>query len=355
MQTIKILMLATNFNFSRKVLSCIQASRPDGRIPEIFILGNLGARQLKFSNFCHQFFVSGHMINGERDENLAYEMNHLIHQFGIEIVIPGDAISVRSVIANRDLLYTEVFPLPSLDQFDLLNDKSAFADICTKLNILHPETFTFSTVAELYSSLHVMATGKRLYPLIVKPLNYNGSDGVHKVDNDNFKVQLAKINYHPIVVQRFIAGEDIGAGVFARDGKIEAFVVHRLHSNEKIYSTFHDDKIFMDIAKIMSHFNLTGVFNFDMIRTIEGEVFYLECNPRIFFKSAWAMMAGVNFIEIGLGKKPKELQIPDISVRYPDAILRDPFSRWSAGDWDMLKWILADPLCYMAERLHFTA
>jgi predicted ATP-grasp superfamily ATP-dependent carboligase len=340
-------MVATLFNMPYRVMRCAQVSPA-----EVFVLGNLGAGGLRFSRYCRRFFLSGSIIHGGRDEALALEINCLVRELGITIVISGDAPSTRALIACRDLIDAPCFPLPSLDDFDTLNNKWAFAQLCGDLDILHPVTRLLPDVASLAQQL---ATGRLRRPLVAKPLSRSGSVGVVILDGIELESRIRTINYQPIVVQELIEGRDIGASVYAEAGEIKAFVAHCFR--RQIYSTFRHDQIYSDLSKIVEHFNLDGVYNLDMILDTNGSIYYLECNPRFFFKINLSMIAGINFVELGLtGEESKGPgSIPDgVQVRLPLAVLASPWSRLTKYDWAMAAYIFSDPLPYLMESLNLT-
>ena len=130
---IRLLMVATLFAMPYRVMRCAQASGA-----EVYVLGNEGAWLLRFSRYCRRFFLTESIIHGDRDEALALEINHVVREFGITMVMPGDAPSTRALIACRDLIEAPCFPLPSLEQFDALNNKWAFAQLCEDLGIRIP-------------------------------------------------------------------------------------------------------------------------------------------------------------------------------------------------------------------------
>jgi len=344
----RVLMVATVFNMPYRVLRCAQASGA-----EVYVLGNPGARGLRFSRKCKRFVLSSAIIHGDRDEALALEINCLVRELGVSLVMPGDAPSTRALIASRDLIEAPCFPMPSLDQFDLLNNKWAFAQLCEKLGILYPATRLLPDAATLAQEI---AAGRLRIPLVAKPLSRSGSGGVVILDGVDDESRLSAINYQPVLVQTLIPGQDIGASVYARAGKIEAFVAHWYR--RRVYSTFHNDQIYSDIAKIVSHFGLDGVYNFDMISAPDGTVHYLECNPRFYFKINLSMIAGINFVERGLpGAKPGAASIPDgAQVRLPEAVLVAFASlrRYSKRDWAMVAYICSDLVPYLMEALNLT-
>jgi predicted ATP-grasp superfamily ATP-dependent carboligase len=345
----RVLMVATDFTTPYRVLRCARASGA-----EVYVLGHSGARLLRYSRYCARFFVSDCIIHGGRDEALALEINCLTREHGITVVVPVDAPATRALIANRDLIEAPCFPLPGLDQFDALNNKWTFSQLCKELAIRQPVTRLLPDAATL---AHQIALGVIDYPLIAKPLGRSASGGVVILDGVDSERRLASINYKPVLVQKFVPGEDIGASVYAKAGKIEAFVAHWYRRG--IYGTFHDAQIYSDIAKIMSRFDLDGVYNFDMILAADGSIYYLECNPRFFFKINLSMIAGINFVERGI--PGAEIQgtgsiESGVQVRFPKALLRSLVSsgRCTKRDWAMLGYLFSDPWPFLMEKIKLT-
>jgi len=343
----KVLMIATDFTTPYRVLRCAHAAGA-----EVYVLGNAGAKALRFSRYCKKVVVSDSIIHGGRDQALAIEINCVARALGINMVMPADAPSVRAILTMPDLIEVPCFPLPNLQSFDMLNNKWAFAQLCAELNIRHPATWLLPDVPAVAQGI---ADGTFRHPLVVKALSRCASAGVIVLDGTDTERRLQAINYTPILLQEFILGEDIGASVYARNGKIEAFVAHWLRDG--IYSTFCDDGIYSDLEKITSHFGLDGVYNFDMVRISDGSVYYLECNPRFFYKINLSMIAGINFAGLGLrsGDLGETYRTTSATqVRFPKAALRSLISsgRYKAKDWGLLAYLLSDPWPFLMEKLN---
>jgi ATP-grasp domain len=337
-------MVATVSNLSYRVLRCAQAGGA-----EVYVLGNPGASWLRFSCYCRRFVYSASIIHGGRDEALALEINCLAHELGISVIIPGDAPSTRALIACRDLIEAPCFPLPSLEQFDLLNNKWSFAQLCEELGIRYPATRLLPNATTLAQEI---LAGQLEYPLVAKPLSRSGGGGVVFLDGVDSEKRLNTINYQPVLVQKMILGQDIGSSVFARAGKIDAFVAHSLR--RRVYATFRHDQIQSDIAKIVARLQLEGVYNFDMILRSDGSIYYLECNPRFYFKINLSMLAGINFVKWGFpgAKAASPPSIPDgVRVRFPEALLTSLDFRSAKQDLVMTAYIISDPAPYLIEKL----
>ena len=342
----RLLLVADAFQLAYRVLRCARATGA-----EVYVLGNAGSTALRFSRHCARFFPSGCIIHGQRDPELALEINCLVREYGISLVLPADAPSTRSLIATRDLIQAPCFPLPSLAEFDLLNDKWAFASLCRKLAIRHPRSSLYADTDALTRA--ITARGVNL-PLVAKPLSRSGGVGFVLFDGTDTERRLRAISYEPILLQEFISGEPIGASVYAHRGKIEAFIAH--HYRRRVYTAFPDDQIYSDVEKIVVHRTLTGVYNFDMILAPDGAVYYLECNPRFFYKINLSMVAGVNFVEHGLSHRGHDMHprvdCDSVRVRFPEALLLSfPRARPTLRDWAMATYLYSDPVPYLLEKL----
>jgi thioredoxin reductase len=340
-----ILQLSVMFRTPYRVLRCAHEAGAN-----VFVLGTKGAKGLQTSRFCKDFFLTDRPVNGSCDRGLAEEINSLIKTHHIDWVLAGDTPSTCSLISIRDLLNAPCFPMPQLEPFDRLNNKWEFYLLSKSLGIECPNSRCFKTSQDLAREITL---NNITFPSIIKPLNMEAQWGVIKLVPEDANKQIEKISYAPIMLQDFIEGEDIGASVFCRHGKITAFIAHTFR--RYTYVSFFDQGIYDDINKIASHLKLDGIFNFDMRRTPEGRIFYLECNPRVFWKISMSMLAGMNFISIGISDPVDEDLIrPAIpkSVRFPKATLwYAALAPWKLdrSSWDVLKYLYRDPIPYFRE------
>jgi len=190
-------------------------------------------------------------------------------------------------------------------------------------------------------------------PAIAKPLSEDGGHGVLRLDTTNAASQIERINYGPIIVQNFIEGEDIGASVFCERGEIKTFIANRF--SKGIYTTFHDPTVFAAFSRILGPMEVDGVYHFDMRLTPDKKIYFLECNPRFYFKISLSMIAGINFIHAGLEKGadvPSSVE-PGTQVKRPWALAASLGLPWAITRRDVaLLWsLLSDPIPFMRETL----
>lgn len=279
---------------------------------------------------------------------MAAEVNACIERLNIDMVMAGDQPSARSLIGMRPSLRARVFPMPDLETFDLLNDKWSFFQLCRQIDVRCPPTTLYENQAAL---LRDIAAKDVALPLVAKPLSLDGSRGVVILKEPEFKRELETIRYEPILVQDFIPGIDIGASAYCDRGEIRAFILHRLA--RATYSAFPNKEVFKSIARIARATSYTGVFNFDMRQAEDGTVYFLECNPRFFYKMNQSMLAGVNFVSHGLDDRLAPNVVDQSRVRMEKAFFATLPTPWrlTGRDWRMMWHLYSDPLSYVREAL----
>jgi predicted ATP-grasp superfamily ATP-dependent carboligase len=340
-----VLLVCSLFSLPYRVLQCIAATGAT-----VHILGGIGARGLRYSRYCRSFVLYEGSITGERDRALADEINNCTRKFRIDMVVPAGPSPTRAIVANRDMVDVPCFPLPSLKKFDTLNNKWHFTKLCMEHGIACPPSVLFADRAQVLESLQ---KGSLALPAIAKPLSEDGGHGVLRLDDSNALSQIEQINYRPIIVQDFIEGDDIGASVYCERGEIRSFIANSF--SKGIYTTFHDSTIFDAFSRIIGPLEVDGVYHFDMRLTPDKRIFYLECNPRFYFKIGLSMMAGINFVHCGLDKEaavPFSIE-PGTQVKRPWAVAASLGRPWAITKRDMAQlWSpLSDPIPFMRESL----
>lgn len=340
-----VLMVCALFALPYRVMQCIAAT---GAV--VHVLGGPGSAGLRFSRHCHRFVLYRGVIGGQRDATLASEINKCIRQFGIEMVVPAGPLPTRALIASRDMVDSPCFPLPSLAQFDLLNDKWRFINLCRDRGIPCPSSRLFADRTDLRASLE---RGLLKLPAMAKPLSRDGGHGVLQLDAADAASQISRIDYSPVVVQDYIEGEDIGASVYCEGGAVRSFIANSFRRGT--YTTIADPAIRDAFCRILGPLGVDGVYHFDIRRSPDGRLYYLECNPRFYFKIALSMMAGINFVQLGLDPAaPVPCSVEsEIRVKRPWAAVASLSRPWTVTVRDLRQlWQdLKDPIPLIRESL----
>jgi predicted ATP-grasp superfamily ATP-dependent carboligase len=289
-------------------------------------------------------------VTGERSPLLAEQINRCVRELEIEMVVAAGSRATRALIASADMVEAPCFPMPNLEQFDFLNNKWKFTNACITHGITCPHSRLFAGRSEVLESFK---QGSIKFPAIVKPLSEDGGHGVFRLDASNAASQIERIDYAPVILQDFIEGEDIGASVFCERGQIKAFIANRFRKG--VYRTLAASTVFEAFSRILGPMEVDGVYHVDMKLAPDGTIYFLECNPRFYFKIGLSMMAGINFVHCGLEKDacvPFSVQ-PGTEVKRPWATAICLPRPWMIGRRDiaMLWSLLSDPIPFVRESL----
>lgn len=342
-----VLMISDNFRFAYRILRSFHAAGVN-----VHVLGASGSRGLRYSRFCASFQDRVGSCRGDLGP-LIEEVNALIVRKGIDLVISGDHTVMRPLIVMARSLKAPCFPTPSVEQFDLLNNKWSFTQLCQSLGLRCPRSRLFDGRFALRRAIE---SGEVALPLVAKPLDCDGGRGVLPVLRMDDLHRLDAIEYEPIIVQEFIDGDDVAASVYCDHGEIRAFIAHK--RKLATYFTLVSPEMRAGIQKIVAATGAQGVLNFDMRVAFDGAVHWLECNPRFFFWIHMSMLAGVPFAEFGLPNWPvsgSRTVPPGTDVRFLKASVIELLRPWrlTRRDFGYLRFVLADPVPWAREALGF--
>jgi hypothetical protein len=174
----------------------------------------------------------------------------------------------------------------------------------------------------------------------------HGSLGVRRV---NTAIELPiEFTYEPILAQDYISGCELCAFYLCREGRIVASLAY---VGSSCGVTFvRDEEIDRNAKILIEHFGYNGVIGFDVVRHRSGEIFFIECNPRFWYRMDLAVIAGLNFVEIGCSGQFEANGPPDtlgaIFVPSRRGLGRMMLAPWrlSRHEISALRFMMRDPL-----------
>ncbi|MGA9797150.1 MAG: ATP-grasp domain-containing protein [Rhizomicrobium sp.] len=307
----RVLMLAHAYQAPYRVMRCAAALGA-----RVYVFAGPGAKALSLSRYCA----------GLRDfsfdppplpEAAIARIEAFAETYGIDMILPADAIATRFLAGIRDRLSTPVFPIPDVNTFDALATKDRFMAFCREHGVRHPEGHMFANRAALLAAVENDAI--RL-PAILKPIDRWGSVGVVKIDAGNARDTITSLDYAPVLAQDFIDGIDRSISVFCMNGAVQKQVTYCYPDGAFTFAS--EPELARIVRGIARDLKLDGVFNFDARIEADGTVWLLECNPRFFFTMDAAMIAGANFARIETAPETGVITVPDGALRQPQALLR---------------------------------
>lgn len=343
---LSVLMLADLFILPYPAMRCFSAAGA-----AVHVLGGPGASGLRYSRHCRSFRARRHEFSS-RSAETRDEINASIAEHVVDLVVAGDHHLTRTLVDLSASLSAPCFPMPTPGAFDLLNNKWNFTQLCERLAIRCPRSQLVSDKNEL---VRLLRAGEIPIPCVAKPVDQDGSRGVVAMKHADDFDAARTIDYAPILVQDYVEGDDIGASVYCDQGRILAFIAHKLKHG--IYATFESPEIRDAITKIVEVTKANGVLNFDMRIEAGGAIYWLECNPRLFYKIFYSMLAGINFAAFGLPHASKLCtSLPTgTNVRGFKAIAAELVRPWrlTSRDLKFIAHALYDPVPLLRQLLGF--
>lgn len=260
------------------------------------VIGPESSSALILSKGCQKFFPF------KREPYISYPMefvdliNNIANKYKPLIVIPTGSDSVMFLASYKDRISIPVFPVPSIDVFEKLNNKWEFSQLLKKKGLSQPETF----LLEDLSSLEEMEIP---LPLVSKQLcGRSGEDIYYFYSKESFLTFLKDCdkNLFPMIIQEYIPGYDIDLSVFSVDGQLIAWSIQRLKANG-ILQFFNEPDVLRLGRQLIREVNFSGVAHFDLRYDEINMCFkFIECNPRFWGSLKASCFCGVNFPYIGL-------------------------------------------------------
>lgn len=228
------------------------------------------------------------------------------------------ASTVSSAIVVSDMLGelgpTRAFPTPTGDVLRRLDDKAAFSTLARALQL--PIVPSVCAGDEARARAHGLD-----YPVVLKPVDCSGGIGIrHCTSHQMLESELAKWPAYPQLIERYVPGTDVHLTFLSSEGEIVAWEAHEPHPSEKVgyrACRFYQDEQALAVGRELARaLRYTGMANLDFRRDDSGQLWLLECNPRLYRRIGLAAMAGVNFLQIGLDLADGLWQgAPAVSVR----------------------------------------
>ena len=85
---------------------------------------------------------------------------------------------------------------------------------------------------------------------------------------------------NPWILQQLVTGEEFCTHTTARQGRVQLYACSRSSAFQVNYAMVDEPRIEAWVRSFVGALGLTGQVSFDFIRSADGEVYAIECNPR---------------------------------------------------------------------------
>lgn len=265
---------------------------------------------IRKSRYCRRVLYVSRDIGSEPLSHIARIIEEEHRRESVDFVVASDVSGEMVLNAIEAEVTPPIFPAAENSVLRALNNKWAFQQICNAAGVPVPDSIFFESKDRLDVGRIVATLG---YPVVVKPVEMFGGDGVVVAENSEAisarVIRNDRYTYGDsgLIVQRYVPGRDWGVGAFAIDGRIEAAVTFMCGPRWRTQFREHSD-LLNACRRIIEHVRYTGVVNFDCRVDDKANAFkLLECNPRFFHRITAVRLCGINFVAAGIHKKEQVL------------------------------------------------
>ena len=226
-----------------------------------------------------------HTVPDSRSPDYAAALAAVVRAEGVDVYVPvcSPAASHHDALAKRELeVLCEVVHLDP-DLVATLDDKHTFAELAASLGLPVPDSHLITHPDQVRPALEA---GRG--PYVLKSIAY---DPVHRLDLTPLPrptpaetVAFAEARPitpgNPWLLQQLVSGEEFCAHATARHGVVQVYACSPSSAFQVNYASVDEPRIEAWVRTFVGALGLTGQVSFDFIRSADGEVHAIECNPR---------------------------------------------------------------------------
>lgn len=265
------------------ILDCMRNLAYAGH--KIFLVETTPHYLSRFSNSVHKhFYIPSFKVSPK-----AY-MKHLvsiIQEHKIDILIPTWEEIFFLAKHLDEIPPTCDVPIASYELLHQLHNKSTFIDLCCSLGIKTPKTYRITSKQDLLDC--------PLEKYALKSCYSRSSQSVYQVSNKEDLPEIQPTMQRPWIAQEWIYGENFCTYSVCHKGKVHAhvtypmeFVIQNKHAVNPTVGSYclafknvEHKKILDWIKDFAAKTNFTGQIAFDFIERENGDIYAIECNPRL--------------------------------------------------------------------------
>jgi predicted ATP-grasp superfamily ATP-dependent carboligase len=240
----------------------------------VFVAESLRGHLSEPSNAIRECFA----VPSPRQQTDAFlsALKEIITKYGIELLIPT-CEEIFYIAMGCDRLPCKVFVEP-IRKLNTLHNKWTFILKALECELSIPETILITNQDDLLRS-YAQWRG-----LVLKPVYSRFA--ARTLMRPKLKKALSTLTYDsPWIAQEHVSGQQICTYSVCHKGRITAHTAYpaEFTAGQGAAITFQhmeDPITFRWVQKFVQAVNFTGQIAFDFMKTSEGELFALECNPR---------------------------------------------------------------------------
>ncbi len=254
------------------------------------------------SKYCYKHIVSPDPHSKE-DEYLSWIKKTLLDN-NCQIFIPMDDDAFFLAVKHRDELEKLcLMPLPASESYFCAADKGKAMVKAREAGLCCPLTMNITDLQQVYEFSEDMK-----YPLIIKPRISSGSRGIRKVScKEELIAEYIKIHsqYPWPMIQQYIEPKnryDVCL-LYDRNGELKASFVQKEIRNfpinwgpSTVQESVENPELLDMSLKLMQLLPWQGIVEIEFMENkADGQMFFMEINPRFWASVQMAIFAGIDF------------------------------------------------------------
>ena len=265
----------------------------------LFVLSNSKRTPAKYSKYISSYKY--HERGSDKSWLDVLKKDIQLHQ--IDVVIPIAEREIAFFIEHKSVLseLTKIIPLPQLSAFQIASNKSRLSDFCSEQQLPHPKS-----VLSHSDHINTINNSNIKFPILIKPLDMKGGDGIIKMDSLNDFVNKYNNIEDSIFIQGYISGYDIDCSVICGNGKILCHTIqrgnlkgHNDFAPQLGFDLYEDPQVLKVVEEVMLKLNWSGIAHLDLRYDEQLKRFcIIEINPRFWGSIGASLNAGVNFPDL---------------------------------------------------------
>ena len=273
MRKINILILGVGGNVSQGILKAISYSKLDCKLIGACVTEDSAGLYLCDKSYISPFANSDYFIPW---------LISICNKENIDIIMTGVEEIILSITRNMRILEKEtkaVFISSDIKMLEIGQDKLLTCEWLKNNGCNYPQFIPSGSLEEAKKFASIIE-----YPLIAKPRNGKGSNGIIKVmDEEQLEIVSNMDNY---VIQEYIGDEDseytVGCYCDKNGALIDVIIMHRYLKEGTTYkATVVDNKeIYDEVIKICNNFRPKGPLNIQLRLDRRGRPICFELNVR---------------------------------------------------------------------------
>lgn len=220
------------------------------------------------------------------DSDYAPALRRIAEREGVELYLPvSSPVASRYDARAKDLLEPdcEVFCVDP-DLLEVLDDKHLFAELAAGLGLPVARSHQITSHTQVFD---VDLAGSE-HGYLLKSIGYDPAGRLDPVrltgeepDREAALVRALPISeQHPWVLQEFLVGQEFCTHSTVRNGQVQVYACCPSSASQLNYAMVDVPEIEKWVRRFCEQLGLTGQVAFDFIRTPDGGVHAIECNPR---------------------------------------------------------------------------